>query len=220
MADRPLPQQALAADLADLIDLQPREGVTAWLRGFYATMAREWTSIDVLRMEKFLLLVRRVLGASLAWMRGEKGWAAADAERVGDMVAVLAEWPFLVSEEREADDDEEEEKGGGGQADLMPRTVPVGLKVHVLDIWVDEAEKVGLLEEEDGAREVLTRLNGLVEALSKGTTATAVRIRSREALQDERLPWNRAGTDGIEGRAEGDDDEDMADDGSWDGFND
>ena len=70
MCDRAIPQQTLCQELADLIYILPRESVVPWLRGFWATMSREWTSIDVLRMEKFLLLVRRVVGASFRWMKG------------------------------------------------------------------------------------------------------------------------------------------------------
>ncbi len=204
MADRAIPQQNLAAELASLLAIQPRAGVVPWLRGFWATMAREWTGIDVLRLEKFLLLVRRVLGASFAWMKAsEGGW---DEARVRDVLGLLREWPFALEE---APEDEDE---------LMPKAIPAGMKVHVLDIWIDEAEKVGLLEDDDESRDVLRRIGALAEALEKGTTATAVRIRAKEALADERLPWNKAAADGIEGH--GDEDLDLDDDTSWDGFND
>jgi ribosomal RNA-processing protein 1 len=207
MADRAIPQQNLAAELAGLTAVLPERAVAPWLRGFWATMAREWTGIDVLRMNKFLLLVRRVLGASLAWMKDpEDGW---DAGHVDAVLSLLAGWPFLPQEQVE--------RAEGEDGETMPKVVPVGLRVHVLDTWVDEAEKVGLLNADDeAAKEILKRLNGLVEALAKATTAPAVRVRAKEALDDERLPWN-ASAGGLEGDAE---DADVADDASWDGFND
>lgn len=240
MCDRPLPQQQLCNDLSELLWVLPTTSseqavVMTWLRAFWATMAREWTTgIDVLRMEKFLLLVRRMLGVSLVWMQARSEAPAAkktkrtaagkekksesgaevrfDAARVDAALALLAEWPFRQEEElSRGEDDEDEEQD---TLDFMPKIVPVGLRLHVLDIWVDEAEKAGLLAEvEEGdaegedsskrstrttkkadtttlsGREVLQRLNGLVETLNEKTLSKAVRIRAKEALSDERLPW-------------------------------
>lgn len=237
MCDRPLPQQALCSDLADLIWILPEPAVVPWLKGFWATMAREWTTgIDVLRMEKFLLLVRRTLGASLVWMQvreakkakntkkraanGETATATAtasvnfDKSRVDQILLLLANWPFRTDEERR----EEEEKD-----ELMPKLVPVGLKLHALDIWVDEAEKAGMLETgeshddskkgEDStlsSKEVLQRLNDLVDTLRTKTLSKAVRVRSKDSLADKRLPWNQ--------KKAGEDGPDCDDDAEWGGL--
>lgn len=238
MCDRPLPQQQLCTDLAELIWVLPAEAVPRWLRAFWATMAREWTTgIDVLRMEKFLLLVRRMLGLSLVWMQvrednkkkktttanskkraasGKSKTASAgaaatvryDAQRVEVVVTLLADWPFRPDEESRREEEED---------DLMPKKVPVGLKLHALDIWVDEAEKAGLLlEGEDETKkekdtllgkEVLQRINDLVDTLNSQTLSKAVRIRSKESLADDRLPWNEK-------------DEAEKDDGEWGGLDD
>lgn len=207
MCDRPIPQQNLCAELASLVSALPAPNddecavVIPFLRGFWATLSREWTSIDVLRMEKFLLLVRRVFGASLAWVgEGRKGkngkkWAGARAD---GMFELLEEWPL--------------EKTG----DLSK--VPVGLRLHVLDIWVDEAEKLDLLAEDgdrsvEDSREFLDRLRHTVEVQSK-STCKPVRARAKESLADERLPWNGAASadEVAEGDRDGQD--------SWDGFDD
>lgn len=221
MCDRPLPQQALCQDLADLVWILPEAAVIPWLRGFWATMAREWTTgIDVLRMEKFLLLVRRTLASSLVWMqlreptkktartrkRAADGSVASpivkfDDNRVEEMLGLLADWPFRPDDESRIEEEEDA---------LMPKIVPVGLKLHALDIWVDEAEKARILEESHGAEaggrgrgekkgeqkacsgeEVLRRLGDLVETLHSTTLSPAVRKRSEESLLDERLPRNR-----------------------------
>lgn len=221
MCDRPLPQQALCQDLADLVWVLPPTAVIPWLRGFWATMAREWTTgIDVLRMEKFLLLVRRTLASSLVWMQlrepvnktartrkrtidgpAESPRPGFDDKKVEQMLGLLADWPFRPDEESRKEDEED---------GLMPKIVPVGLKLHALDIWVDEAEKARILEESkepearhhgkgkqragsDGVSgdEVLQRLSDLVETLHSTTLSPAVRKRSNESLLDERLPRNR-----------------------------
>lgn len=217
MCDRPLPQQALAQDLADLTYVLPEGAVAAWLAAFWATMAREWTGIDVLRLDKFLMLVRRVLGASLAWMKvpedaegagqqkrkkrkssGEEKTKASrwDAGKVDAVLGVLAEYPFVLEEDahpRKPEEDEEEED----KTDEPRQFVPVGLKLHALDIWVDEAEKVGLLEDGDEeGRGIVARITAIVDGLEKGTTSPGVRIRAKQSLLDERLPFNSlAGSD-------------------------
>ncbi|KAH8894271.1 hypothetical protein GQ53DRAFT_683885 [Thozetella sp. PMI_491] len=204
MCDRPIPQQNLCAELAGLIEVLPPAAVVPWLRGFWATMAREWTTgIDVHRMNKFLLLVRRMLEASLRWTKAAGGgW---DKGRTDDMVELLREWPFAPDEEVPRDSDGD------------PYIIPAGLRLHVLDIWVDEAEKAGLLEEDDEqAAETVRRIAALIDELENQTTVTAVRIRAKEALEDERLPGNRSKGSGKAGDGAADDEEN---DG-WEGFDD
>ncbi|KAI1456378.1 Nop52-domain-containing protein [Annulohypoxylon moriforme] len=202
MCDRPIPQQNLCAELADLLSILPAPKddecvvVIPFLRAFWATMSREWTAIDVLRMEKYLLLVRRVFGASLAWAgdgsKGKKGQKRGGA-RADRMLRLFGEWPL--------------EKTG----DLAK--VPVGLRLHVLDIWVDEAEKLELLTGE-GDGDFLDKLRGVVEVQAK-SDCKPVRERAKESLADERLPWNKADSS---------DDEMAEDDGNgqdgWGGFDD
>lgn len=243
MCDRPLPQQALCADLADLVHLLGDDATattTVWLRGFWATMAREWTGIDVLRMDKFLLLVRRVVGASFAWMRRKDGGGVGegkdkgsrwDGERVDVVLALLAEWPFALDDEARVElhqaqqEGDMEEKGAQERERdaLIPLTIPVGLRLHVLDVWVDEAEKVGLLDEEDEeAAGILRRIVDQVDALERATTRPNVRVRSKESLSDGRLPGNKKKPAGQarEGDRDNMDDDGPGDGGSWDGFDD
>ena len=62
MSDKPLIQQALAADLAELLLLiQPKDeaerfrAALAFLAGFWRAIVREWQGIDRLRCASFLL---------------------------------------------------------------------------------------------------------------------------------------------------------------------
>ncbi|KAK3323393.1 nucleolar protein,Nop52-domain-containing protein [Cercophora scortea] len=236
MCDRAIPQQTLCAELADLIFILPREAVLPWLRAFWATMSREWTGIDVLRMEKFLLLVRRVVGAGFKWMKKNSAAAAGaqkeeeekekesvwDAQRVDEIVKLLGEYPFALEEATMEADRQNLE---GEQDPCAPHTIPVGLKMHVLDIWVDEAGKVGLLDAEDqAAAEILQRISTLVDLLEQRSYSPAVKIRSKESLADDRLPGNKKASAAAKPEAADvnmdDDDDIQSDDGSWDGFND
>jgi ribosomal RNA-processing protein 1 len=238
MCDRALPQQALCAELADLVQLLPRDAAAqTWLRAFWATMAREWTGIDVLRMEKFLLLVRRVVGAGFKWMRkgggdgggnGEKkgkGTSSSnwDARKVDDVLVLLGEWPFSLEEEGRIEN-QPALKGGKGEeeeeSNQITQKIPAGLRLHVLDVWVDEAEKAGLLEEDDEeAKQIVQRVSDQIDALEQATTSPAVRVRAKESLADDRLPGNRK--PGVSERAnEGATEDAQGDNDSWDGLDD
>jgi ribosomal RNA-processing protein 1 len=166
MCDRPLPQQALANSLADLVAILPSASQIPFLRAFWQTMQREWTNIDVLRMEKFLLLTRRYLGASFKLLRD----AAWQESVVREHVALLEELPCEVEDAR----------------------IPNGMRFHVIDIFVDELERVGALER-DGEEDRTVPLQMLLEPLrklAKSSPTKPVRIKAKEALADERLPGN------------------------------
>jgi ribosomal RNA-processing protein 1 len=173
MADRPLPQQQLATSLSSLVFILPPATVIPFLRAFWQTMQREWTNIDVLRMEKFLLLTRRYMGASLEVL-AKSEW---DGEKVGEMVGLWEEIPFNMSDPK----------------------IPNGMRFHCIDIFVDELERVGALEEERG---LLEELLGPLRRLASGNPTKAVRVKAKEALGDERLPGNESkkGEEGGDGK--------------------
>lgn len=153
-------------------------------------MGLQWSTIDALRMQKYLLLVRRVFASQIRWCK-ERGY---EGEEVAKIEEVMKEWCF-----------EEEGK------DL--KTVPVGLRLHVLDVWVDELEKEGCLEDE-AAKGFVERVGGMVDLL-KRSPIKSVRARSEESYEDERLPWAAEDEDDEE-EADGQDSEDEG----WGGFDD
>ncbi|KAI9148083.1 Ribosomal RNA-processing protein [Paramyrothecium foliicola] len=200
MTDRPKPQQALANDLAELLfrlpakSTTPARNVIPWLQAFWTVLSMQWTDIDVLRMDKFLLLVRRVFAAQIRWaaQQGFKG------EGVDALVRdVLAPWCF------------------DAECDL--RRVPVGLRLHVLDLWVDELEREGALKADDEhAQRFLREVGDLVEVLRTCPVKPA-RERARDTYDDERLPWGTR-------KADEDEDEELedasGDDDEWGGIDD
>ncbi|KAI0811605.1 nucleolar protein,Nop52-domain-containing protein [Xylaria sp. FL0064] len=223
MCDKPIPQQNLCAELAGLLDVLPDAAVAPWLSAFWETMGREWTGIDVLRLEKFMLLVRRVLGASLAWVCDVLP-KVSEEERRESKKGVEEEQRKETKEDRRRRDriDALLENFGSWPLETEDNLsrVPLGLRLHVLDIWVDEAEKLGLLDAEktgEAGRQFLDRLGLLVEAQTR-STCKPVRQRAKEVLADDRLPWNadESGDDEV-GKSikNGSGDKD-----SWDGFDD
>jgi ribosomal RNA-processing protein 1 len=164
MSDRPRPQQALANDLASLVALVPPATAIPFLRAFWQTMAREWTNIDVLRMEKFLLLTRRYVGATFALLE-KAGW---ERGLVESHLELLEEIPLNVDDIK----------------------LPNGMRYHVIDVFVDELERVGALEMGRVGVSLDTLLRPL-EKLGKESPTKAVRTKCGEALEDERLPGNK-----------------------------
>ncbi|KAL7425167.1 hypothetical protein Q5752_000855 [Cryptotrichosporon argae] len=98
MSDKPLVQQALATELSSLLlsispapsraDLGAAEreaerfaASLAFLEGFWAAIIREWNGIDRLRMDKFLMLLRRWTNATLRLLARSE-WSAASVRAI------------------------------------------------------------------------------------------------------------------------------------------
>ncbi|KID96366.1 nucleolar protein NOP52 variant, partial [Metarhizium majus ARSEF 297] len=198
MTDRPRPQQALAADLANLVLDVPAACAAPLASGFWSVLSQQWASIDALRMDKFLLLVRRAFAAQVRFARG-RAWAGEQVDRMLDV------WRRLAFD---ADDED---------------GVSLGLRLHVLDLWVDELEREKALGsagdgDDDAARdEWVRRVGDMVDAL-RASPVKSVRNRASESYADERLPWGTRESDG-EGQGE-DEDEDEDEDEGWGGIED
>jgi ribosomal RNA-processing protein 1 len=121
-------------------------------------------------MEKFLLLTRRYLCATFEAMK-RSGW---EEELVGRHLALIEELPCNVEDVR----------------------VPNGMRFHVIDIYVDELERVGVLEE--GSEAPVERLLEPLRGLAKSSPTKPVRIKAKEALEDERLPGNEKDVENME----------------------
>lgn len=188
-ADKPKYQQALARDLASLTTVFSTDANTLlYIRTFWETIAREWTGIEALRMDKFLYLVRQMLNAGFALLQKDQWRDAAVREQFLD---ILAEIPLAPREPK----------------------VPNGLRYHVIDIFVDELEKVDA-DRTAPVEELLAPLR----KLAKDGMTKSVRKKADEALDDERLvDWkgenakeeasDEEAMDDAEGGAEDEDDE-------------
>lgn len=112
-------------------------------------------------MEKFLLLTRRYLGATFQVMK--KGtW---EEESVKVHLELLQEVPCNVEDMR----------------------LPNGLRFHVIDIYVDELERVGALDSEEDSEVPIERLLEPLKRLAEKSPMKAVRNKAKEALKDERF---------------------------------
>ncbi|KAI0049251.1 ribosomal RNA processing protein [Auriscalpium vulgare] len=119
MSDKPLVQQGLASELAELLlTIKPSTSSLAFLRGFWQTTVREWNGIDRLRIDKYYMLVRRYVNASFRLL-------------------LRAQWePKLCQEYNDI------LTAPGGPLCPNDNRVPLSLAYHLSDIYLEELDKV------------------------------------------------------------------------------
>ena len=125
-------------------------GVSAgWLdnfhRSFWSTMVREWAGIDSHRMNKYLLLVRFVL-KSLAKVCFQSAHSVTIRNEESNVRETKRQRKVKNPTKSDQSDEQPESKAQSAMeilADVGPlnstdRKIPDGLRLHILDIFVDE----------------------------------------------------------------------------------
>ena len=146
--------------MTGLVSVIPESNVLPFLRAFWTTMALHWPLLDVLRMEKFLLLVRGYVRVGFEWVR-DGGWVGERLEGYAQLLG-CEDGPLRI-------------KG------------TVGLMYHVLDVWLDELDRV---DEERSSGLTQQRLDAVmkpVRELADKSRTKSFRERAKEVLADERL---------------------------------
>ncbi|EAW07736.1 putative ribosomal RNA processing protein [Aspergillus clavatus NRRL 1] len=274
-SDRPLTQQALARNLSySLVPTLPRATLHRFLRAFWVTIGRDFHSLDRLRLDKYLYLIRCYVGVAFEiFLKANKqqqqeaaatNGSASGKKRKREQQAAKQKKRSKAGKEEKAeatvgDVDGEEGQAQNGEGDWAelesyltiieegplcplnfdpdqppadeknPNYVPMphgpdGLRYHVLDIWVDELEKVLEFEEEEGQSEEATKTRKVkgkvpvelllrpIEKLRKESAFKPVRTRAAETLNDDRLfEW------GFRAREVEDEDDDDSEQ-EWGGF--
>lgn len=126
MSDKPLVQQALAQDLANLLllinpaggDAARLDAALAFLEGFWTALVREWSGIDRLRIDKYYMLIRRYVNATFRLLQRE-GWNADAVSKVNSILTAVR-----------------------GPMSWREKSVPTSLATHLADVYLDELEKV------------------------------------------------------------------------------
>jgi ribosomal RNA-processing protein 1 len=188
MQDKPALQQRLSRDLASLVSTLRTPVVLPFLRAFFQTLAREWGHIEALRLDKYLYLIRQYMNASFAFLNRNK-WKK----------SLVLQWNAVVEEI---------------PLECKDLKIPNGLRYHVMDVWVDEMDKVGGDEwEKEERKETLEMLVLPVEKMAKEGKLKPLREAAKECLADERLRAWRGLEDEVM-QEEEDDDEEV----EWGGF--
>ncbi|XP_077198943.1 ribosomal RNA processing protein 1 homolog B isoform X2 [Paroedura picta] len=120
MQDKPLLQEELSNNISQLIHvIENIDARHLFIETFWQTMNREWNGIDRLRLDKFYMLIRMVLRQSFEVLK-RNGWNESFTE------------PFLNLLMREA---------------IHPESnAAVGVKLHFIEIYLEELAKVGAKE--------------------------------------------------------------------------
>ncbi|KAK4058538.1 hypothetical protein OIO90_000700 [Microbotryomycetes sp. JL221] len=187
MSDKPLVQQALAADLSSLVlevrpskpkdssSVHPRvarfRAAMCYLRGFWWATTREWSSLDRLRLDKFYLLIRRFVNVAFRLLEREL-W---DLHAIREYNALLT--------------------GPNGPLDVLNQRVPDSLAYHLSDIYIDELNKVCESESASSSQThnvpVVALLDPFLTTLAISPTSTLyTRVNDNvfKPLLDETLP--------------------------------
>jgi ribosomal RNA-processing protein 1 len=189
MQDKPALQQGLSRDLASIVSSLRTPVVLPFIRAFFLTMSSEWSRIEALRLDKYLYLIRQYLNASFTFLSRNK-WKK----------SLLEQWNTVVEEI---------------PLERQNMRIPNGLRYHVMDIWVDEMEKVeGEAWEKEDKRETLETLVLPVEKMAKDGKLKPLRNAAKECLADDRLrAWRGQEVEVVEEAEEEDDSE-----AEWGGF--
>ncbi|KAI5898032.1 Nop52-domain-containing protein [Schizophyllum commune H4-8] len=127
MSDKPLVQQALASELAELVlTIKTTSAALAFLRGFWDAMCREWAGIDRLRLDKYYMLVRRFVNASFRLLL-RNDWSE----------EVCSEYNEILT------------RPGGGPLCPSDQKIPSSLGYHVCDVYLEELEKAVASREDE-----------------------------------------------------------------------
>ncbi|KAI8338889.1 hypothetical protein BC941DRAFT_350337 [Chlamydoabsidia padenii] len=134
MSDKPLVQQALANDLGALILDVPEDNVIPFIKAFWLVHCAEWHGLDRIRLDKYLLLFRRVIFYSFAWL-ANNNW---DEEKVNAYTDCLLKVPLHPTD----------------------RTKPDAIVYHIMEVYYEELRKVidAVLNDEETDQDNLPEL--------------------------------------------------------------
>lgn len=193
--DRPGPQERLAESLGLLYSSHiALSAFPRFVEAFWVIMIREWPTIDQWRIDKYYLLIRRVVRHCFIQLQ----------KQLWDLELVLAYLEALEKHPLSGD-----------------QKVGTALPYHLCDIWMDEMERVVLKKEgddedsdEDDQAFATVPIDELVAPfakLKKNAALKTLREKCRdEVLEDKRYKkW-------LKEAAENDEDEDEEEE--WKGF--
>ncbi|KAF9964380.1 hypothetical protein BGZ70_006541 [Mortierella alpina] len=116
LSDKPIIQQQLSETLSSLILRVPRESVMDFIATFWETICAEWYGIDRLRLDKYYFLLRRFMSYSFRMLK-ENNW---ELETIEEFSNVMINGPLNATN----------------------KTVPDGIRFHLIEIYLEELEKV------------------------------------------------------------------------------
>lgn len=118
MSDKRPVQSELASKIAKFIGEMEPERAEQYLKASFDTLAREWTKIDQLRMDKFMMLARKICFEAISYMQA-RDWAPGT---VRALVKVMSSAVFEVNNRAKR-----------------------GICLHCAELFLDEVDRVLVL---------------------------------------------------------------------------
>ncbi|ODQ74527.1 hypothetical protein LIPSTDRAFT_93324 [Lipomyces starkeyi NRRL Y-11557] len=160
MTDRPKAQRDMALKLASLLLIADDANATKFVETFWATICREWNNIDVLRVDKFYLLIRWFVHMMFRRL-SRSDWERSLVEKWTD---ILIKYPLNSTN----------------------ASIPDGIRYHMIDIYVDELERAN--SSESGCNFPIAEILRPFEKLARDGKSQVVKRRAiAEVLNDSRL---------------------------------
>ncbi|KAI9279749.1 hypothetical protein BY458DRAFT_501536 [Sporodiniella umbellata] len=156
MSDKPLIQQQLANDLGSLVMELPATNAIPFLKAFWEIHCQEWHGLDRIRLDKFYLLLRRVIFFSFQFLARES-WDSVYMEAYSDM---LIEGPLSP----------------------LDRTKPDAIRYHIIEIYYEELDKV-LESVEEESEPSMDEINRPLVTLEKEGLTKVLRKKAKEAIE-------------------------------------
>ncbi|XP_045134141.1 ribosomal RNA processing protein 1 homolog B-like [Portunus trituberculatus] len=120
MADKPLVQESVAEDISGLIHyINNEEDRKNFIKAGFLTFAREWNGIDVFRIDKYMMFVRRFMRHIFTHLRACE-WNLKNVMAYTSILETVVVCP-----------------------DDNVNNTPLGLKTHVCEVILEELAKVG-----------------------------------------------------------------------------
>ncbi|KAJ1942268.1 hypothetical protein EC988_006538, partial [Linderina pennispora] len=149
LSDKPLVQQELAWNLGNMILACKGVNRGRFLQAFWETICREWSALDKHRIDKYLLLLRRVVFFSLKSLE-QSSW---DAELVGEYAQIYGTFPLHPTNLR----------------------IPHSVRTQVANVFIDELVRLNseMLKEERDNTDM--PVGALLEPFARFIGATTIR---------------------------------------------
>ncbi|KAJ2955843.1 hypothetical protein NQZ79_g8221 [Umbelopsis isabellina] len=160
MSDKPLIQQALSETLGSLVMSLQQQNAIAFLGAFWQIHCDEWHGIDRIRLDKYYMLLRRVVHYTFKYI-GEHDW---DLGIIDDYSELLKNGPLNPTNNK----------------------IPNSIRYHLADIYLDELEKVvnGQLEKLDEEEDIEIPTTELLDPFINLLAKTPNKITANKVVEN------------------------------------
>ncbi|KAI8148930.1 hypothetical protein BJV82DRAFT_590117 [Fennellomyces sp. T-0311] len=158
MSDKPLVQQDLSEKLGSLVLDIPADNAIPFLEAFWEIHCSEWHGLDRIRLDKYYMLLRRVVFYSFLLLANHD-W---NEEIVEEYTTMLLEGPLNPTD----------------------RTKPDSIRYHIFEVYFEELGKVLELQEEQG-EEINLNMESIekpIQVAAKDSINKVVRKRAKATL--------------------------------------